>query len=164
METVKYQIDLLGPFTVTICGIDVTPSGLPAELLAMVALNGALHYEVCATYLWPDASYEVGQVRLRNVLSRLRSTCGPIIVRDRNGMLACHALTDSRSWTNLASLALETNDEVLAARLARAYRPLLPWCYSEWALERRNRLEATYGALLLLLPPPLAYLHPVTLT
>ena len=153
------RIRLLGRFSVTRPGSDCTPSGVPAQALKMLACSGrSLHWEELAELLWPSGSPRQGQVRLRNVLSRLRAQSGPVVVR-REGMLVIPSgvSIDAEEFEALARRALSspvTDDGLRLARQAlEHYRgDLLPEeRYAEWSLQPRDRLRRRFRALLDLL-------------
>ena len=85
------QVDvvLLGPVALHRDGTDATPPpGHPTELVALLALRGPTSAESVTEAMWPEADTATSKRRLRNLLHRLRSACGDIVVRDRDDRLA----------------------------------------------------------------------------
>ena len=58
-----------------------TPVGTCAALLRIVATSGAVHVDELSEALWPESAPGAGRARLRNVLSRLRASCGDVVIR-----------------------------------------------------------------------------------
>lgn len=112
-------------------GSEAVPDGPNVrELLVFLALHSHVHTDHAVEALWPDTPLHRGRTMLRNVLSRLRAQCGPIVVREGN-TLRLDADTD---WADLEHAA--------AIMLALAGQPLAPDAYyAEWAEDSRRRLD-----------------------
>lgn len=155
------RVRTLGGFAVTDGERDVTPTGLPAEALKLVAVHGGrLHWEEVAEALWPAAPPERGRTRLRNVLSRLRTETGDVVAR--RGVLvqlAPDVHVDAIAFDRAARdvLALAARDAAAATASARAVLDLytgdlLPEDrYASWTAEPRERLRRRFLAILDLL-------------
>lgn len=148
----------MGGFTVTDHDRDVTPRGQQGQVLKLVALHGGrLHWEEVAEALWPAAAPERGRTRLRNVLSRLRTESGPVLVR--RGVLvqlAPDVRVDAIEFDRAAreALAVAARDPDGAVGPARAALELyagdlLPEDrYASWTAEPRERLRRRFLAVL----------------
>lgn len=151
------SVRLLGGFEVVSDDQVVTPvSGVAARAVKLAALvEGSLHVDELVETLWPDAAPGQGRARLRNVLSRLRSTCGPILERrgDLIG-LADDVVVDVVAFRSLArrvrALADDPASDALARAALRLYGgDLLPdSIYEPWAAAPRERLRRDRLALL----------------
>ncbi len=157
------QIRLLGEFEIRRAGRLVEPPpGRPAKAVrAVAAAGGRMHAEELSELLWPRAPADLGRNRMRNLLSRLRSATGELLVRDGE-LVALPAGSevdaDSFAVDSGAALAARAGGEgqraeVLArAALARYGGELLPEDrYEEWAARPRERLRSRYLELLELL-------------
>jgi DNA-binding SARP family transcriptional activator len=159
----KVSVRLLGGFEVRRGAQRLQPPpGRPATAIkAVVAAGGRLHVEELIEALWPGADVDQGRNRLKNLLSRLRSAVGDVLVRDADSVvLAAGAESDIASFEAAARRALATlvsGERLHAAMLARSatdrYRgDLLPEDrYEPWAAEPRERLRLRYLELLDLL-------------
>ena len=88
MAATRVVVDLLGPVRVRHGTVDVTPPpGHPTELLALLALRGAMPAYAVAEQLWADADTTTARRRLRNLLHRLRTASGDVVARDRDDRL-----------------------------------------------------------------------------
>lgn len=155
------RVRVLGTFAVLIGGRDVTPTGHPAEVIKILAAHGEpLHVEQVAGVLWPDAPAGKGRERMRNVLVRLRGTCGRTV--ERNGptlRMAAHVQTDHAAYMRAAATAID----LLLARdpsaidagrraLSLHHGDLLPGDrYADWTALPRERLRRQLLSLLDLL-------------
>lgn len=112
-------------------GITRTPTGTAERsLLVFLALHGGyVHTEQAITALWPDLPLSTGRTRLRNVLVRLRQSCGPIVGRE-GASLALYADTDLRRYQAALAILLEHAGQELAADER----------YAEWTDEVRRQL------------------------
>lgn len=136
-----------------------SPVGAPAALLRLVATFGAVHVDEICEALWPNAPADAGRARLRNVLSRLRSGCGDLLVRDGSTVALADdvvvdlALFDAYARRALASDEDDEHGEELAKRaLAMSSEILLPEdLYRDWAAAPRERVRRHRLALLDLL-------------
>lgn len=150
-EAPSVEVSLLGRFVVRDGHAVVTPPpGLAAKLLKVVALQGrSVHVEEVVEALWPDAEPGRGRARLRNVMSRLRTGAGPLVVRSGDTLaIAPGVLVDATLFTREVHAVLgdplERTDAIARARraLARYRGDLLPdSIYEPWAAEERARLR-----------------------
>ena len=133
-----------------------TPVGTCAALLRIVATSGAVHVDELSEALWPESAPGAGRARLRNVLSRLRATCGDVVIRvGETVAVADDVEVDVAIFESTArrALALPAGD---AERQAWA-KQALSWCsgellpedvYQEWAAAPRERVRHYRLALL----------------
>ncbi len=143
------EIHLLGAFRVLRDGHEVTPTGLPGQLLRLVSLRGEpVHTDDLADALWPAATSDHGRRRIRNVLTRLREACGDVV--ERRGeclLLAPGVRVDLDAFEELADRAIAgLRDGVVGSArsareaLAMARAELLPEDrYAGWAADGRGR-------------------------
>ncbi|MHB1835562.1 MAG: BTAD domain-containing putative transcriptional regulator [Solirubrobacteraceae bacterium] len=153
-------IRLLGGFEVTRAGHPVAlPVGRPAKAVRAVAVaGGQMHTEELIELLWPEADPDVGRPRLRNLLSRLRSAAGELLVRDGEAIsLVREAEVDATSFEAEAdafAAARAAGERSRAAALARAALAryggeLLPEDrFEPWAAAPRERLRLGLLAVL----------------
>lgn len=154
-----YGVEVLGWFSVRKDGQALTPpSGRPARLVQYLSVNGG-HAPIDAVIevLWPDVDPFVGRTRLRNVLARVRSAAGDLVVREGD-VLHFEAGTeiDAHMFEREARRALAAHgaDAVaLATAALRWYRgPLLAHLpYEPWTMAPREALARRYLDLLDLL-------------
>ena len=115
-------IRLLGAFELARDGKALpVPPPMAAQIVKYVALLGPVPAEELVEQLWPDAPPGSGANRLRSLLTRLRQTAGPMVVRDREWLtLAEDVVVDASQFEASASaaLAVSSSDEAGAARLA----------------------------------------------
>lgn len=157
----EWEVSLLGGFGVRQRGVVVPlPPSLATQAVKIVALQPRITADELIELLWEDAEPGVGARRLRNVLWRVRSACGDLLVREGNFVrLGAGAETDVERFTALAERALVGEDAgtPAAAATARAalehYRgELLPGDrYADWATGPREAVDRTYLRLLDLL-------------
>jgi DNA-binding SARP family transcriptional activator len=130
------------------------PPGMPGELVRMLALHpNGLPSEVVLEAFFPDVSIDAARQRLRQVLTRLRSSAGDIVTRSGEHLRLAPAWVDLHEFTSAA-------DRVRAARgpraIALAYSALALWNdqllptdpYAVWAQEARVHAEYRHLALL----------------
>lgn len=132
----SWRITLLGGFSTTFAGRNAPPpAGRPAALVKLLAVRrNTLAAEEVIELLWPETDEEVGRARLRNVLSRIRSACGALVVRTDGGLrLPTDASIDADQFERSAKAALTvarrspTEGEPLVRQaLARYAGELLP--------------------------------------
>ncbi len=156
-----WEITLLGGFSIRHRGKPVAlPASLATQAVKIVALQPRITVDELIEYLWEDAEPGVGARRLRNVLWRIRSACGELLVREGNFLrLAPGAVTDVTRFRELADQALVGGDAgtaraVEAARAALDYYrgELLPGDrYADWAAAVRESIARTHLRLLDLL-------------
>jgi DNA-binding SARP family transcriptional activator len=135
------------------------PASLAAQAVKIVGLQQRITVDELVELLWEDAEPGVGARRLRNVLWRIRSSCGELLQRDGNVVrLAPGAVTDVEWFRGQAEEALDpTANPAEAGRKARVaadgYRgELLPADrYADWATGTRESVARTYLRLLDLL-------------
>lgn len=132
------------------------PVGTCAALLRIVATSGAVHVDELSEALWPESAPGAGRARLRNVLSRLRASCGDLVVRvGETVALAEDVEVDVAVFASTARRALalpaDAKDRQAWAKQA------LSWCtgellpediYHEWAAAPRERVRHYRLALL----------------
>jgi DNA-binding SARP family transcriptional activator/tetratricopeptide (TPR) repeat protein len=159
----KVSITLLGGFEVRRGGhVLRPPAGRPEMAIRVVAAaGGRVHAEELIAILWPDAGTDAGRNRLKNLLSRLRSAIGDVLVRDNDTVaLASGSQADADDFEIEARQALRSlasGERLTAVRLARSaverYRgDLLPTdLYATWAAEPRERVRLEYLEMLDLL-------------
>lgn len=152
------RVTLLGDFAVSRGGIDITPpAGHPATVVKLLALRGPMALDELVDQLWPDADLDRSRARLRNLLNRIRSRCGDLVVRAGEALRLDPATeTDVRAFEELADAvgAAAAPERVGLARLAvAAYAgELLPGDrYEDWAALARERLRRRFLALVDLL-------------
>lgn len=157
-----WAVTVLGSCGVRRDGVDVpVPPGRAGTLVQLLAaLGGRAPVDEVIEHLWPEVDPDVGRVRLRNVLSRVRHALGDCVER-RGDVLALADGIAVDAVTFLveaeAALAAASHDETAAAERAEAALrlyggPLLPdAAYEPWATEPRERLWRRYLQLLDLL-------------
>lgn len=119
-------------------GVQRIPSGQPERLLLLfLAMHGGtVHTEHAIEALWPEVSPDHGRQNLRNVLSRLRQSCGPLVKRE-GACLVLEADTDIRQY-----------QEALATVLHHAGLELAPDArYTDWADDLRHHLSVLAARL-----------------
>ena len=153
-----FVITLLGGFGVTADGRPVQPPpGRPSTLVKVLALAAApVTADEAIEVLWPEIDEQTGRQRLRNLLSRLRTSCGPLVHRESETLvLASNTAIDAHRFESAAREALAGRDNRAGlARAALAHYPgdLLPADrYEPWAAAPRERLRRRYLELLELL-------------
>jgi DNA-binding SARP family transcriptional activator len=157
------SVSLLGGYELRRGGDVVeTPPGRPTRAVqAVAAAGGQLHAEELIEALWPETRPDVGRNRLKNLLSRLRSSAGDVLVRDGDIVaLAPGAELDTALFEAEAREALAADARGDAHRaaslglaaLARYHGDLLPASpYETWADEPREHLRLRHLDLLDLL-------------
>lgn len=153
--TATVTVTLLGRFAVERDGIDVSPQpGRPATLVKLVALQGTLTSDEAIDVLWPDADFDTGRQRLRNLLNRVRATSGALISR-RDGALSLEGRVsvDAHRFEEEADAALSAPRDQRIGQcrraLTRSTGELLPADrYADWATVPRERLRRRHLALL----------------
>lgn len=141
---------LLGGFSLHASGRPLhTPSGRHTQLLTLLAGLGPLHIEQVTEELWPGSSAETGRARLRNVLARLRASCGPVVVREGDVVVLTDEVeVDAVRFEAAVRRALaapqgDPGGPVWARRALDIYSgPFLPEDpYSEWTQPVRERIR-----------------------
>lgn len=158
--TPGWEVSLLGDFSVRYRGkVAHLPPSLATQAIKIVAIESRISVDELVELLWDDAEPGVGTRRLRNVLWRIRSACGDLLVREGQFVrLADDVVTDLGRFRELATQALAHGvPPEQAARTARAaldqYRgELLPGDrYADWASGAREGVARTHLRLLDLL-------------
>lgn len=149
------SVTMLGGFAVTRAGEDATPPpGLPSTLVKVLALRGRLTVDQAVDLLWPDADLATGRSRLRNLLNRVRSASGDLVVRTDAGLtLAADVRIDAAGFEEAADEALRAAG---AERVSRVRGALERWSgellpddrYADWADVPRERVRRRYLDLL----------------
>jgi DNA-binding SARP family transcriptional activator len=156
----SWEIVLLGGFSVRRDGLEVPfPQSLAAQALKIVAIHQKVSVDELVEMLWPDAEPGLGSRRLRNILWRVRGTCGNLLQRNGNFIrLSMDATTDSSRFVALATSSLSGNgspDEItrLAEEAIAIYKgELLPGDrYADWAAVEREALSRLRARVLDLL-------------
>ena len=157
----EWEICVLGGFSIRRRGRPLSlPASLATQAIKILALHPRMTVDELIELLWEEAEPGVGARRLRNVLWRIRSACGDMLVRDGNFLrLAAGATTDLERFRALADQAIVGVGEgserpVETARAAvECYRgELLPGDrYADWAVAARESAARTYLRLLELL-------------
>ncbi|HTW99770.1 MAG TPA: BTAD domain-containing putative transcriptional regulator [Acidimicrobiales bacterium] len=158
----RLTISLLGGFELRRDGRRLEPpAGRPAAAVRIVAASGArLHAEALIEVLWPGVDLATGRNRLKNLLSRLRTAVGDVLVRDGELVaLARGATVDSELFEREATEALAAPPRgtdraagLALAALGRYRGELLPDDrYEPWAAQPRERLRLRQLELLDLL-------------
>jgi DNA-binding SARP family transcriptional activator/ATP/maltotriose-dependent transcriptional regulator MalT len=149
------RVALLGRFAVERDGTDVTPQpGRTALLVKALALRGPVTSDEVVDLLWSEIDLATGKARLRNVLSRIRSTTGDLVVREEDTLrLAAGTEVDVIRFEQAAEQALAAPGEERAGlargALTRYGGELLPGDrYEDWAVAPRERLRRRHLALL----------------
>lgn len=132
-DPTRPHVHVLGRLRVVdVRGTERIPQGTAVRtLLILLALNGSsVHVEHALEVLWPDLAIAQGRQRLRNVLARLHTQCGPLVTREGN-TLVLHATTDIAAYNAaIATLLVHAGQEI--APEAR---------YADWAEAARRRLQ-----------------------
>lgn len=157
----EWEISLLGSFSVRRRGKPLAlPASLATQAIKIVALQPRITVDEMIELLWEEAEPSVGARRLRNVLWRIRSLCGELIVREDGFLrLARGATTDLQRFRVLAEQALVGPEAGAAGAVERAraaldcYRgELLPGDrYADWSVAARESATRTHLRLLDLL-------------
>lgn len=151
-ETVKVR--LFGVLQIRRGQSDVPlPPGQAAELVAMLAASGPVAVDVVIDRLWADADRPTGRSRLRNLLNRLRSHSGDVVLREGQRLvLVPNAEVDLDRFTIAAEEARSARPEHRAglARQALALLewPMLPEFDADWLVTVRNSARRRAVALL----------------
>lgn len=123
-------------------------------MVKLLALRGELAAEQIVDALWPEADLATGRSRLRNLLNRVRSQSGDIIVR-RGESLSLHpdVVVDVAEFEKAAAEVFKTDGprRAGAAQLVLAAHSgeLLPAdAYEDWAAAPRERLKRRFLSLI----------------
>lgn len=142
----SYEVTVFGAFGVRHGSAIVTPSpGAPRLLVAALVVNGPQSVERLADLLWPEAGTAVGRARMRNLLNRIRSTAGDLVIRVGDRIALSDAtVTDLSRFEDLASEVAAAGDSdargpaLTALQIARG--ELLPGMEGDWIDLARTRL------------------------
>lgn len=142
------EFDLLGGFRLAVNGtlvVDLVASRLQS-VLCYLALHhhSPLHRQRLAHLLWADTSESQARTNLRNILHKIRHDLpcvGQALYTDQQCV----------SWTPETSIRLDV-EAFEAACVARDTQratalytgDLLPDCYDEWVLVKRNQLQVLF--------------------
>jgi DNA-binding SARP family transcriptional activator len=130
------------------------PSGKPGELVRMLAVHEhGLPVELVLEAFFPSVAPTVARQRLRQVLARLRSALGDVVLRDGERLHLIPAWVDVREFLAAAAHARAARPprSIRAAYAALALRggpPLPADRYASWAEEICSELESEYLDLL----------------
>jgi len=151
------EVAMLGEFAVRTSGRPVRISdGLAATLLKVVALKGHVPAEEVEEILWPGAQPGLGRARMRNVVHRIRTSCGPLVVRDgRTLRLAPGVRVDVHVFEETAIKAIVAVESGVVDAAEMAWDAislytgeLLPVDrHADWAAAARERLARLYFSL-----------------
>jgi DNA-binding SARP family transcriptional activator len=148
------HLTMFGGFSVRRGSEDCTPAaGHGATMIKLLALRGELTAERIIDALWPVADLATGRQRLRNLLNRVRSQSGDIIVR-RGDSLSLHpeVVVDVTEFEKAAAEVFATD----GPRRAGVARLVLGTCsgellpsdtYEDWAAGPRERLKRRFLSL-----------------
>jgi tetratricopeptide (TPR) repeat protein len=131
------------------------PAGMPGELVRMLALHPlGLPIDVVLEQFFPEAPADAARQRLRQVLTRLRSSTGEeLVLRAGEQLLLAPAWVDVREFLAAADRVRATSGSRAVQRaygaLALWREPLLPVDpYAAWAENVRSEVEYRHLALL----------------
>ena len=148
-------VRLLGTTSFTRAGAVVTlPPGQAAELARMLAVQpGGVSVDEVAERLFGEVEAETGRHRLRQLLTRLKSSAGSLVVRDGDLLRLAPAWVDAVAFRRASDVALAgsgpTASELAYAALALwSGPPLATDPYAGWAHAPREQLRRRYLALL----------------
>jgi DNA-binding SARP family transcriptional activator len=155
----ELRIELLGGFRVTVAGRAVPDSAWrrrrPAALVKLLALapGHRLHREQVMDALWPDLDPPAAAANLRKAVHHARRAIAPDLIVSSGDVLC---LASDELWLDVdafraaAGEARRGNEPAAYAHAVELYRDgLLPDDrYEDWALERRDELEAEFLSLL----------------
>lgn len=139
------EIAVFETFGVTVNARPVeVPSGNVATLIKILVLGGGrLVVDQVIDPLWPEASLMVGRRRLRNVMQRLRSSVGDLVIREGDELvLAPKVSSDFQRAVAAADRATSADraPDAVQEAIRLNNRPLLPANrYDDWAEEARSR-------------------------
>jgi DNA-binding SARP family transcriptional activator/ATP/maltotriose-dependent transcriptional regulator MalT len=157
-EAESYVVTVLGGFAVSAGGRALEPpAGRPSTLVKLLALSEQpLAPGEAIEALWPGVAESTGRQRLRNLLNRLRTSCGELVQRDGETLVLGPAEIDARGFESAAAAALAAADQerpgLARTALARYKGELLPGDrYEGWATAPRERMRRRYLELLDLL-------------
>ena len=130
------------------------PPGQAAELVRMLAVSPhGMSVDAVLEWFFEDLDPATGRHRLRQVLSRLRSVAGDVVVRDGESLRLAPAWVDVHAFREASDRALATHG---SSRVEAAHTALAIWSgpplpndpYAGWATAPREQLRRRYLALL----------------
>lgn len=130
------------------------PVGQPGQLVRMLALEEAgLPVDVVLDRLFPDATAQSARHRLRQLLTRLRSSAGAVVVREDDHLRLQPAWVDVREFLATADRARAVRPprsvQLAYAALALCRGSLLPTDpYASWTEGIREQVEYRHLELL----------------
>ena len=155
----SHLITVLGGFGVTADGRALEPpAGRPSTLIKALALAGApLAIDQAIELLWPAVEGSTGRRRLRNLLNRVRASCGDLVRREGEALVLAEGTEVDASLFEQAAIAVAGAEDGARPGLARSALAhysgdLLPADrYEPWATAPRERLRRRQLELLDLL-------------
>ncbi len=152
----RLHVRLMGVFAVTVDGRAADPpDGKPSQLLKLLAVvDRQVPVDEAVEALWPDVDPDVGRRRVRNVLARIRSTCGDLVVRDEESLRLDPAVeVDAVRFEAEAKAALaasaDRQEGLARVALGRFAGELLPGDrYEDFTTVARERVAMRHVALL----------------
>jgi DNA-binding SARP family transcriptional activator len=140
-------VRVLGRVTVIRGGETIElPIGKPGVMVRMLSLAPAgLEVDEVVEQLWPEQDPKTGRRRLRDTLSRLRSRCGDVVVREGTRLRLASGWVDAVAFRQAADRALAGHGREQAALAVAALGlwggdPLPSDPYEAWALGPREQL------------------------
>ena len=130
------------------------PAGQPGELVRMLALHEhGLPVDVVLETFFPGAPVSRSRHRLRQILVRLRTVAGEIVIRDGDSLRLLPAWVDVREFivasNRVRALSGPRTVQFAYAALALWSGPLLPAAtYASWAEEIRAEVDYRLAELL----------------
>jgi DNA-binding SARP family transcriptional activator len=130
------------------------PGGRPGQLLRLLALHpNGLSVDEVTEWFFPEAAPASGRQRLRQTLTRMRSTAGELAIREGDRLRLRPAWVDVDAFRTAADAVRTTRGpraiQLAYAALAIRTGPLLPADrHAEWAAETRLQVESRYLELL----------------
>lgn len=152
----RIGVRVLGRFAVLVDGRPVDPlEGRPGQLVKLLAVAGReLPIDEVVEAMWPDADPDVGRRRLRNVVARVRASCGDLVLRTDEALsLDPEAEVDLARFEADARAALAaapgSQESLVRAALGRYAGELLPADrYEDFTAAPRERVLLRHLALL----------------
>jgi DNA-binding SARP family transcriptional activator len=130
------------------------PAGQRAELVRLLALHPrGLPVDVVLEWFFPETPPANARLRLRQILSRLRTAAGEIVIRDGDSLRLVPAWIDAGEFLSVADRVRSARGpravQLAYAALALRTGPLLPDdLYAEWAQDARDLIDARHLELL----------------
>jgi DNA-binding SARP family transcriptional activator len=130
------------------------PAGQRTELVRLLALHPrGLPVDVVLEWFFPDTPPANARLRLRQILSRLRTAAGEIVIRDGDSLRLVPAWIDADEFLSVADRVRSARGpravQLAYAALALRTGPLLPDDrYAEWAQDARDLIDARHLELL----------------